>query len=119
MEHKLKPVDLYYEETGQGMPLILVHGFPMDHTTWQPVLPFLNDCARIILPDLRGFGKSPVSKGTYTMRLLAEDILRLMDLLKLEKAVIAGHSMGGYVALILCTGLPTSTGRAGSGGLAS
>ena len=106
MEHKLKPVDLYYEETGQGMALILVHGFPMDHTIWQPVLPFLTGSARVILPDLRGFGKSPVSKGTYTMRLLAEDILRLMDLLKIEKAVIVGHSMGGYVALSFAHAYP-------------
>jgi 3-oxoadipate enol-lactonase len=106
MDHKLKPVDLFFEETGQGTPLVLVHGFPLDHTTWQPLLPYLSGCARVIMPDLRGFGKSPVTNGTYTMRLLAEDILRLLDRLKLEKAVITGHSMGGYVALAFAHAYP-------------
>jgi 3-oxoadipate enol-lactonase len=106
MEHKLEPVNLYYEEIGQGVPLVLIHGFPMDHSIWQPVLPKLSKCAHVILPDLRGFGKSPAPKGTYTMRLMAEDILRLLDQLKIEKAVLVGHSMGGYVALSFARAYP-------------
>jgi len=106
MEHKLKSVDLYYEENGQGTPLILVHGFPLDHTTWQPIVPALSKCARVITPDLRGFGKSPATKGAYSMRLLAEDILRLMDRLNIDKAVVVGHSMGGYVALAFAHAYP-------------
>jgi 3-oxoadipate enol-lactonase len=100
------PVDLYVEEYGQGIPVIFLHGFPFDHTIWQPLVPLLQSEARLILPDLRGFGKSPVTEGVYTMRLLAEDIELLMDRLQIEKAVIVGHSMGGYVTLAFAQAYP-------------
>jgi len=103
---ELKPIDLYYEEVGSGVPLVLIHGFPLDHTIWQPVVPLLQDSARVILPDLRGFGKSPAPKGTYSMRLMAEDMLRLLDRLQIEKAILAGHSMGGYIALAFARAYP-------------
>jgi pimeloyl-ACP methyl ester carboxylesterase len=61
---------------------------------------------RMILPDLRGFGRSPVPEGVYTMRLLAEDIAHLMDRLMVEKAVLVGHSMGGYVSLAFAHAYP-------------
>ncbi len=94
-----KPVQLNYEEFGQGVPLILIHGFPLDHSIWLPVLEWLTPHTRVILPDLRGFGKSPLCEEVSTMRLMAEDIAGLMDSLKTEKAILVGHSMGGYVAL--------------------
>jgi len=94
-----RPVQLNYEEFGQGVPLILIHGFPLDHSIWQPVVALLESHARLILPDLRGFGKSPLDEEVSSMRLMAEDIAALMDGLKIEKAILAGHSMGGYVCL--------------------
>jgi pimeloyl-ACP methyl ester carboxylesterase len=92
-------VNLFFEQIGQGTPLVLVHGYPLDHTTWKPIIPFLKSNVRAILPDLRGFGKSPVADGIYSMELLAGDICALLDQLKIQKAVIIGHSMGGYVSL--------------------
>jgi 3-oxoadipate enol-lactonase len=92
-------VDLHYVERGQGNPVILIHGFPFDHTIWDRVAGFLEPHARLILPDLRGFGLSPAPEGVYSMRLMAEDIAALMDRLDLRKAVLVGHSMGGYVSL--------------------
>lgn len=92
-------MDLFYEETGQGIPVILVHGFPMDHTNWQPLIPFIHPNIHLILPDLRGFGKSPVSEDVYSMDLLAGDVCAVLDRLKIQKAVVIGHSMGGYVTL--------------------
>ncbi len=93
-------VELYYEEHGQGLPVVFVHGFPFDHTTWNPLVPLLEQHARLILPDLRGYGQSPVSEDpVYTMRMFADDILHLLDRLKIEKAVLVGHSMGGYISL--------------------
>jgi 3-oxoadipate enol-lactonase len=92
-------VDLFYEEMGQGTPLIFVHGFPFDHATWLPVARLLRDKARCIMPDMRGLGKSPVT-GTETSILdMATDVIRLMDRLAIQKAVIIGHSMGGYIAM--------------------
>lgn len=103
---ELKPVELYYEEIGQGPPVILLHGFPFDHTVWGPVAELLSGEARLILPDLRGFGRSPVPEGVYSMRLLAEDLVGLMNRLEIDKAVVVGHSMGGYVALSFAQAYP-------------
>jgi pimeloyl-ACP methyl ester carboxylesterase len=100
------PVDLYYKEVGQGIPLIFLHGFPFNHTIWQPLIPLLEKQVRLILPDLRGFGQSPVTENTYPMRLLAEDVVHLMDRLELEQAVLVGHSMGGYVSLAFAQAYP-------------
>ncbi len=96
---ELKTIDLAVEEHGEGIPLVLIHGFPLNRRIWYPIVPFLEKKARLIIPDLRGFGESPREVEGYSMRLLAADILRLLDRLTIEKAVIAGHSMGGYVAL--------------------
>jgi pimeloyl-ACP methyl ester carboxylesterase len=103
---ELQPVELHYEEYGQGTPVIFLHGFPFDHTIWSPLVPLLESEARLVLPDLRGFGRSPVTGDVYTMRLLAEDIRLLMDRLGLEKAVLVGHSMGGYVSLAFAHAYP-------------
>jgi len=93
-------VALNFIETGKGLPVVLIHGFPFDHTTWEPVVSLLRDEARLILPDLRGFGKSPIPQdAVFTMRMHADDILALLDQLEIERAVLVGHSMGGYVAL--------------------
>lgn len=105
-EMELNPVDLYYEEYGNGVPLIFLHGFPFDHTIWLPLIPLLKNKARLILSDLRGFGKSPVLEGVYTMRLLAEDIFQLVNKLGIEKAILVGHSMGGYVSLAFAHAYP-------------
>ncbi|RPJ52327.1 MAG: alpha/beta hydrolase [Chloroflexi bacterium] len=103
---EINPVNLYYEEHGRGIPAIYLHGFPFDHTIWEPLIPMLQDGTRMILPDLRGFGRSPVTDGVYSMRLLAEDIVHLMNRLEIEKAVIVGHSMGGYVSLAFAQAYP-------------
>jgi len=99
-------VDLFFEEIGQGTPIVFLHGFPLDHTTWQPVARLLKDEARCILPDLRGHGKSPVIGKEATIQLMAEDVTRLMDKLEIPQAIIVGHSMGGYVTLQLAHSFP-------------
>jgi pimeloyl-ACP methyl ester carboxylesterase len=58
------------------------------------------------MPDLRGFGKSPETNEIFSMRLLAEDLVALLDRLKIDKAVVVGHSMGGYVALAFAHAYP-------------
>ncbi|MBE0699041.1 MAG: alpha/beta hydrolase, partial [Anaerolineaceae bacterium] len=82
---EMSPVELFYEEHGNGIPVIFLHGFPFDHSIWEPLVPFLESDARLILPDLRGFGKSPVTEGVYTMRLMAEDIYQLANRLGMDK----------------------------------
>jgi 3-oxoadipate enol-lactonase len=99
-------IDLFFEEQGSGTPLVLMHGYPLDHTIWQAVIPTLAELAWVIVPDLRGHGRSDAPEGIYTMRQVADDIAGLLDTLKIARAVVVGHSMGGYVALAFAQAYP-------------
>jgi 3-oxoadipate enol-lactonase len=90
---------LAYERRGRGTPFVLLHGYPLDHTIWQPVVRLMEDRTDLILPDLRGFGESETPAGDYTLLDMAGDVTALLDHLKIKQAVLAGHSMGGYIAL--------------------
>jgi 3-oxoadipate enol-lactonase len=92
-------VQLAYDRRGKGTPLVLLHGFPVDHHLWNEILPLLEDTFDMILPDLRGFGESTTLDSFYTLEDFASDIAGLLDHLGIQKAAIAGHSMGGYIAL--------------------
>lgn len=89
----------FFQRPGSGLPVILIHGYPLDHTIWQNIIPLLDKDAHLILPDLRGHGASQAPQGTYTIDQMAEDIAGLMDFLRIRKAILVGHSLGGYVAL--------------------
>lgn len=92
-------IELAHVEAGTvAPPLVLLHGFPLDGWIWHRQLTGLG-ARRVIVPDLRGFGRSPVSPGRYTIDDLADDVAALLDRLGVEAAVVAGLSMGGYVAL--------------------
>lgn len=89
-----------YDEVGQGFPLVLIHGFPLNRSIWKPQLDVLAKYAHVIAPDLRGFGESEMVGDPILMSTYADDIRELLDTLGInEPATIAGHSMGGYVAL--------------------
>lgn len=92
-------IQLAYTRRGKGTPLVLVHGFPLDHHLWDEVVPLLEGTFDLILPDLRGFGESSAVDSFYTMEDYASDLAGLLDHLGIQKAAMAGHSMGGYVAL--------------------
>ena len=92
-------INLAYTRRGKGIPLVLIHGFPLDSTSWSEIVPLLEDKFDIILPDLRGFGQSTTVDTPYLMSDMADDIAGLLDHLGIEKSALAGHSMGGYVAL--------------------
>ena len=90
----------YYEESGVGTPVLLIHGHPFDCTMWRPQLA-AGIAAHLIAPDLRNFGRttspsSPTDWSTY-----AEDLLHFMDTLGIQKFAVAGLSMGGQIALEL------------------
>lgn len=80
--------------------LILIHGFPLDGSFWQPQVEALSEVAHVLAPDLRGFGsnRQPLPEA-MTMEAYAEDLKRLMDEQGLTRAVLCGLSMGGYVAM--------------------
>jgi pimeloyl-ACP methyl ester carboxylesterase len=97
---------LAYERLGRGAPLVLIHGFPLDHSIWDEITPLLSSTFDLILPDLRGFGESVSSAPAWTMRDLADDIAALLDHLGLESVFLVGHSMGGYVTLAFAGAYP-------------
>lgn len=100
------PVKLAYEEHGSGYPMIFIHGYPLNRTTWKPLIPYMQKTVRMILVDLRGLGESPVVDGVYSMSAMAEDIHSLMDRLGIARACVVGHSMGGYVSMAFARAFP-------------
>lgn len=95
----INDIQLAYERRGKGTPLVLLHGYPLDHHIWDEILPLLEDTFDVIVPDLRGFGDSTLGDTSPGMEDYASDIAGLLDYLEIQKTAIAGHSMGGYVAL--------------------
>lgn len=89
---------IYYRKTGSGPAIILLHGFPASGGLWRNIWGGLSVSNTVIMPDLPGSGNSPL-KGATSISDMAEMIKEIMDGEQLEQAVIAGHSMGGYVAL--------------------
>jgi 3-oxoadipate enol-lactonase len=83
---------------GRGFPIVLLHGFPLDRTVWDEQLSALDD-ARVVRVDLRGCGESERSEGPALMEALAGDVAGVLDAIGIERAALAGHSIGGYVAL--------------------
>jgi len=100
MYAQINDIRMAYGDRGRGqeMALMLVHGFPLDRRLWAAQVDAFANMTRVITPDLRGHGRSQVVPGPFTMEQHADDLVALLDHLKVRRAVVAGLSMGGYVA---------------------
>ena len=97
---ELNNFHLSYDDVGEGStPIIFLHGYPFDKTMWQGQLEFLKPSCRLIAFDIRGFGKSMDEKSPLSIDLFADDVIQFMDKSSIEKAIICGLSMGGFIAL--------------------
>jgi pimeloyl-ACP methyl ester carboxylesterase len=95
-------VELAYGDHGSGRPLVLLHAFPLSSAMWSGLqLP-----GRVVTPDQRGFGRSPLGDDAPSLGACAADVLALLDRLGLDRVVLAGLSMGGYVAMELLRRAP-------------
>lgn len=96
-------VPLYFRDVGRGLPVLLLHGFPLTGDSFAPQLedPQLTSRYRLIVPDHRGFGQSALGVGPTTMARIADDALAILDHLRVREAVVGGVSMGGYAAMAL------------------
>ncbi|MFD9301464.1 alpha/beta fold hydrolase [Streptomyces sp. NPDC060048] len=95
-------VTLFFEDLGphDGAPVILIHGHPFNRTMWAPQTAALTAAGyRVITPDLRGYGQSPVLPGKTLLADFADDLAALLDRLGIEQAVVGGVSMGGQIAM--------------------
>ncbi len=97
---------LKYDDHGSGLPVVLIHGFPLNRQMWRPQIKALADAGyRVICPDLPGFGESPSIPGA-SMNTYADSVIELLNHLDIDKAVIGGMSMGGYVLFNLVERYP-------------
>ncbi len=90
----------YFEEgASTGIPLIFIHGFPFNKEMWAAQLTSFSDNLRCIAYDVRGHGDSEAGVAHFGIPQFADDLFSFMDALKIDKAVVVGLSMGGYIAL--------------------
>lgn len=101
-------LDIAFTDAGNGPVVLLLHGYPFDKTMWSEQVDVLAAAGfRAIAPDLRGLGETPSSGEVATMDDMARDAAAVLDQVGIEKAVVCGLSMGGYVAFELVHLFPT------------
>src|SRR2546426_7819016 len=86
--------------------LVLIHGYPFDHSMWDPVVALLPKSLQVLAPDLPGFGAARVSDADPSLDVMARSVAQLLDETKVGLAAVAGMSMGGYVALAFAEQYP-------------
>jgi 3-oxoadipate enol-lactonase len=102
MRASLNGANIYYMESGPsaGTTVVFVHGFPFSHAMWQPQVDAVAAAGfRAIAYDVRGHGQSDVGDGQYTIEGHVDDLIALLDHLRISATVIVGLSMGGYITL--------------------
>lgn len=102
---------LYFRERGSGPPLLLVHGLMVSGEMFEPVVDHLAVRHRVIVPDLRGHGRSRNLPPPYTVAQLAADLSRLLDHLGIASTAVLGYSQGGAIAQQLALDDPTRCNR--------
>ncbi len=100
MQALMNGITMNYRDEGHAPPLLLLHAFPLSSKMWNPQMG-LRGKARLIIPDLRGFGHTDTPDESYSLDDMASDALALLDHLKIEQFVLGGLSMGGYLSFAL------------------
>ena len=103
---RINDIHLYYEQHGSGPDLLLIGGLSSDHQVWKSTVRFLSSHFRILIFDNRGAGQTDTPDYPYSIDMMAEDVLALMDSLAIKKAHILGHSMGGAIAQQIALSAP-------------
>ena len=106
------PVTISYRDEGDGQPVLLIHGHTLDHTVFDDVTPKLLAAGlRVVRPDLRGHGTSSMPEAGYRFSDHAADMCAVLDAAGLERAAVAGFSLGGGIALEMALTMPERVGR--------
>ena len=99
-------IKINYKVEGSGEPLVMIMGFSSPRSGWASQIPFFKKHFKVVTFDNRGVGKSDKPEGPYSIRMLADDTVKLMDFLEIKKARILGASMGGMIAQELAINYP-------------
>jgi len=101
MRLRVNGLEMYYTDTGPASrpTIVLIHGFPFGSEMWHSQVRALKGSYRVVTYDLRGHGRSDTGDGQFTLEFLVDDLVALLDELKIERAILCGLSMGGYVSL--------------------
>lgn len=101
MKIKINGTTMNYVERGTpgGTPVLFVHGFPFSLEMWEPQMRAIPNQFRAVAYDIRGHGQSDVGDGQYSIEFFVDDLIALIDHLVIEKTILCGLSMGGYIAL--------------------
>ncbi len=103
---RIRDIDIYYEDSGRGKPLLLIHGLGSSTSGWGNQVPEFSKNYRVITFDVRGHGHSDKPRGPYSITMFAEDTVALIDSLEISSAHVVGISMGGAIALQLAVDYP-------------
>jgi pimeloyl-ACP methyl ester carboxylesterase len=95
-------VQLYSRAAGSGVPVVLLHAFPLSSAMWLAQREGLSATCRVITPDLRGFGGSLLGDEEPSLDAMADDVAHTLDAEGIEHAIVGGQSMGGYVTMAFC-----------------
>lgn len=103
MRSEVSDIRMHWRESGRGEAVLFIHGFPFHGGQWDEQIDRLPTRWRLLAPDLRGFGRtdSGPGSGPLEMDLFADDLAEFLDVLEIERAVVCGLSMGGYIAFAL------------------
>lgn len=101
MKARINDINLAYSDEGQGSPVVFLHAFPLNRTTWAPQVAALSDRYRVVTIDLRGHGESDAPMWRYTLDRFADDVHGLLEHLGIARATFVGLSMGGYILFAL------------------
>lgn len=108
---KVNDIELYYQIHGEGTPLVLIPGLGYSMWQWHLMVPYLEKHFQVVTLDNRGVGGSDKPAGPYSASMLAKDTVGLLDALNIDKAIIMGHSMGGFVAQAMTLEYPERVSR--------
>ena len=98
MKEIINGLSVFLEGNSKNQSIIFLHGFPYDHTMWKEQVEALSKKYFCVAYDIRGLGESPVGDGQYTMESFVDDLESILQQLKLDKPVLCGLSMGGYIS---------------------
>ncbi|WP_206956603.1 alpha/beta fold hydrolase [Trinickia acidisoli] len=105
---KTENLTIHYDDAGDGDPLLFIHGHPFDRSMWrEQVSLFSRRGYRVIAPDLRGYGSTPLPEGPAGFEVFAQDLAQLLDHLGIDRVVVCGLSMGGQIAMDFCRQFPS------------